>query len=186
MASTPLRRSPAPTPLSKMNGETLSFEKKAIQRLLTICGPRSRTTLGSILLDLIVFNRISPEVVRHLNTASRSLSISPDSPDTPSPVIPLSTLVDSIFLEEKTTALSSEMRRLLNVWNLIGRRSGISGANFWVIVGPSSISEYLATLSWFAESLSRKRRSARLKQSRSTPSTSSVDGSSSFSETLTT
>src|SRR3974377_20493 len=90
------------TPRSTLNGAILSLEKKATQKLLKTCGEPSRTTLESTLLDLIVFNRISPVVERHLSIASRSLWISQISPDTLLAAIPLFTLVDFTSLSEKT------------------------------------------------------------------------------------
>src|SRR5215831_9325848 len=151
MVLTLLRPWHGPTLPSCPNGETLSSEKRAIQKLLRTCGQRSRTMCESILLDLIVFNRISPEIRRHLSTLSPSHLTFQASLDIQSAVIPLSTLVDSIFSESAMVALSCEMRRLLSVWSLIGQRNGISVLNFWAIVGPSSISEYLAILSWLEE-----------------------------------
>src|SRR3974377_1322552 len=123
MALIHLQLSPARMPRSSLNGATLSSEKIAIQRLLRTCGPRLRTMCGSILLDLIVFNRISPEMARHLNILSLSHWTCQASPSIRYQEIPLSTVVDSICLEKKIAGLSLEMKRLLNVWNLIGLRS---------------------------------------------------------------
>src|SRR5262249_49720472 len=148
MALILLRPWHGPTLPSWENGETLSSEKKAIQRLLRTCGLRSRTMCESILLDLIVFSRISPEIRRHLNILSPSHLIFQASPDIRSAVIPLSTLVDSIFSANAMVGLSCETRKLLNVWNLIGQKNGISAHNFLAIVGPSTFSHFFPTLSW--------------------------------------
>src|SRR3974390_1463936 len=107
MALIQLQRSPERTPRSSPHGATLLSEKSAIQKLLRICGPRLRTTCGSILLDLIVFNRISPETVRHLNILSLSHWTCQASPSIQYQEIPLSTLVDLIFSEKKIAGLSS-------------------------------------------------------------------------------
>jgi hypothetical protein len=132
-----------------------------------------------------VFNRISPEMARRLNILSLSHWTFRASPSIQCQEIPLSTLVDSICSEKKIAGPSFEMKRLLNAWNLIGVRSGTYDPNSWVIVGPYSVQEYLATLSWSAESLLRLRQSGKLRRSKSTPNSSSTDGSSNSAETST-
>src|SRR3974390_439647 len=164
MTQIPLLLSDAHTQPSPPNGVILSFERKSIQKLLKTCGQQLRTTSEPILLDLIAYNRISLEVRRHLNSLSQSHWISLTGHGTLLAVIPLSTLVDSICSARRMTGLSFEMKKLLNVCNLIGERNWACGLNSWAIVGPSSITEYLATLSWFEGSSSTSLLSDRWKQ----------------------
>ena len=184
MALTHLQHSPELTLHSKPNGEILSSERISIQRLLRTCGPRSRIIYERTLLDLIVYNRISPTALRVLNSLSQSHLISLTGHGTPLAVIPLCTLGDSICSESGMTGPSSATKRLLNVWSLIGQKSGTCGPNFWAIVGPCSITEYLATLSSSEVSLLISRKSGRSKPSKSTRNSSSIDGSNSSDETL--